>query len=107
MEVKQGDLVVSIYGQQGIIAYICNCDRCEERKYHEPRIQWEDGSGDYISQYEAEHNYPSFYSIGDHIFKFNARPADLLFFIADKQKELRSLLGTIESATSLLQKVMK
>ena len=107
MEIEQGDLVMSVSGQRGIVAYICDCDQCQERGYLEPRIQWEDGSGDYISQYDSEHGYPEFYRIGENVFNYNVQTSKLLGFIEDKQKDLRKTLKDLEDATGLLRKTMK
>ena len=49
-----GDYVEDIDGNVGYIDFICDCDKCKERKFDEPRIRYTSGETDYITVYQLE-----------------------------------------------------
>ena len=64
-----GDYVEDINGNIGYIDFICDCDRCKERKFDEPRIRYTSGETDYITVYQLEHLDKSYKRIGKYEFK--------------------------------------
>ena len=65
---KVGDVVLDKYGRAGKIVDICTCERCRERGFFEPTVQFDDGRTDYIMRYDWETGFKSYYQIGNHIF---------------------------------------
>lgn len=64
-----GDFVEDINGNIGyIIDFICDCDRCKERRFNEPRIRYTSGETDYITVYQLEHLDKSYRRIGKYEF---------------------------------------
>lgn len=64
-----GDYVEDIDGNVGYIDFICDCDKCKERKFDEPRIRYTSGETDYITVYQLEHLDKSYRRIGKYEFK--------------------------------------
>lgn len=64
-----GDYVEDIDGNVGYIDFICDCDKCKERKFDEPRIRYTSGETDYITVHQLEHLDKSYRRIGKYEFK--------------------------------------
>lgn len=64
-----GDYVEDIDGNVGYIDFICDCDKCKERGFNEPRIHYVSGEEDYITVYQLEHLDKSYKRIGKYEFK--------------------------------------
>lgn len=68
-EFKIGDEVIDVDGDHGRIIDICTCDQCKERGFYEPIWQSDVTDSEmYISNFEAEHGFPSYYQIGKYKF---------------------------------------
>lgn len=67
-----GDFVEDIDGNVGYIDFICDCDKCKERGFNEPRIRYTSGETDYITVYQLEHLDKSYKRIGKYEFKKKA-----------------------------------
>ena len=63
-----GDYVEDIDGNVGYIDFICDCDKCKERGFNEPRIRYTSGETDYITVYQLEHLDKSYRRIGKYEF---------------------------------------
>ena len=63
-----GDYVEDIDGNVGYIDFICDCDKCKERGFNEPRIHYTSGETDYITVYQLEHLDKSYRRIGKYEF---------------------------------------
>ena len=63
-----GDYVEDIDGNVGYIDFICDCDKCKERKFDEPRIRYTSGETDYITVYQLEHLEKLYRRIGKYEF---------------------------------------
>ena len=63
-----GDYVEDIDGNVGYIDFICDCEKCKERKFNEPRIQYMSGETDYITVYQLENLDKSYKRIGKYEF---------------------------------------
>ena len=63
-----GDYVEDIDGNVGYIDFICDCDKCKERKFDEPRIRYTSGETDYITVYQLEHLDKLYRRIGKYEF---------------------------------------
>lgn len=64
-----GDYVEDIDGDVGYIDFICDCDKCKERRFNEPRIRYTSGETDYITVYQLESLDKSYKRIGKYEFK--------------------------------------
>lgn len=63
-----GDFVEDIDGNIGYIDFICDCEKCKERGFNEPRIQYTSGETDYITVYDLEHLERFYKRIGKYEF---------------------------------------
>ena len=63
-----GDYVEDIDGNVGYIDFICDCEKCKERKFDEPRIRYTSGETDYITVYQLEHLEKLYKRIGKYEF---------------------------------------
>lgn len=63
-----GNFVEDIDGNVGYIDFICNCEKCKERKFDEPRIHYISGETDYITVYQLEHLDKLYKRIGKYEF---------------------------------------
>lgn len=63
-----GDYVEDIDGNVGYIDFICDCDKCKERKFDEPRIRYTSGETNYITVHQLEHLDKSYRRIGKYEF---------------------------------------
>ena len=66
---RVGDYVEDIDGNVGYIDFICDCDKCKERGFNEPRIHYTSGETDYITVYQLEHLDKLYKRIGKYEFK--------------------------------------
>jgi hypothetical protein len=64
---KVGDKVITDDGRTGTITDICTCDRCKERGFYEPTVDFGDYT-DYIMFSEKNDGFKSYYQIGDRVF---------------------------------------
>lgn len=66
---KIGDKVITSLGEVGVITSICDCDICKKRKFFEPQVKTELGTGHiWITNTDKENMFSSFYQIGDYVF---------------------------------------
>lgn len=65
---RVGDYVEDVDGNVGYIDFICDCDKCKERGFNEPRIHYTSGETDYITVYELEHLDKLYRRIGKYEF---------------------------------------
>lgn len=63
-----GDEVITIEGVRGEITDICKCVRCVDRGFFEPIWEDENCIEDYITRYEAEHNFSGYHKICNYYF---------------------------------------
>lgn len=63
-----GDYVEDIDGNIGYIDFICDCEKCKERRFNEPRIHYISGETDYITVYQLENLEKSYRRIGKYEF---------------------------------------
>lgn len=63
-----GDYVEDIDGNVGYIDFICDCDKCKERRFNEPRIRYTSGETDYITVHQLENLDKSYKRIGKYEF---------------------------------------
>lgn len=63
-----GDEVITDDGLVGKIIDICTCERCEERGFYEPVVDFGDGYNNYITHWDNVDGYSQYYKIGDYIF---------------------------------------
>ena len=68
-EFNIGDEVITSTGQLGTIESICNCDRCKQRGFYEPKVKLIKGVHDiYITDNDKDNNFSNFYKIGKYKF---------------------------------------
>ena len=66
---KVGDQVIMDDGRVGVIASICDCDRCKNRGFYEPNVKMVIGNDQiWISDTDKRNGFISFYKIGDQVF---------------------------------------
>lgn len=65
---RVGDYVEDIDGNVGYIDFICDCDKCKERRFNEPRIRYQSGETDYITVYQLNNLEKSYRRIGKYEF---------------------------------------
>lgn len=91
MEFKENDLVIYATGLKGKITEVCHCTECEKRGFYECVVKREDGSTDYITNYDKHHDFERFFLIGDTLYKNKVRPAELEVRIAQIDAEREAL----------------
>lgn len=64
---KVGDKVITADGRTGTITSICDCERCKNRGFYEPEVDFVDYT-DYIMISDKEDGFKSYYQIGDRVF---------------------------------------
>jgi hypothetical protein len=64
---KVGDEVITSTGEVGVITSICTCDRCKERGFYEPTVDFGDYT-DCIMISDKNNGFKSYYKIGDRVF---------------------------------------
>ncbi len=83
---KIGDQIITDIGEVGYIESICDCEKCKERGFYEPRVITLIGADRiYITDTDKENNFSSFYKIGKYTFGNLNR--DLLERLIRTQKE--------------------
>jgi hypothetical protein len=86
---KVGDQVITDNGRVGIIESFCDCDRCRDRGFYEPKIKMEIGDCQiYITDNDKRVGFNGFYSIGDRLFG-NIDKQCVLDAIEYKKKEIK------------------
>ena len=85
-----GDEVVMADGYCGEIIGICECDRCKERGFLEPIVEWQDGNVDWITEWDLYYEFDDYYKIGNYTFG-NIHLEDLKKKIATLKAELNQL----------------
>lgn len=65
---RVGDYVEDIDGNVGYIDFICDCDKCRERGFNEPRICYKSGETDYITVHQLDNLEKSYRRIGKYEF---------------------------------------
>lgn len=66
---KVGDEVITSDGCVGVIESICDCDKCKERGFYEPKVRKTKGAYDiYITDNDKKNGFSSFYKIGKYNF---------------------------------------
>ena len=64
-----GDEVITSDGCVGVIEDICDCDKCRERGFYEPKVRLTKGAYDiYITNNDKDNGFSSFYKIGKYKF---------------------------------------
>ena len=63
-----GDEVITEHGRVGKITSICTCERCAERGFYEPTVDFGDGYYNYITHWDEDDDYSHYYKIGDYVF---------------------------------------
>lgn len=66
---KVGDKVITSTGEVGVIESICDCYKCKERGFYEPKVKTTKGIYDiYITDNDKKNGFSSFYEIGKYKF---------------------------------------
>lgn len=97
IDFKVGDQVITSDGRIGFIIYICTCDKCKERGFCEPVIQYNNSETDCITALDKNNGFKNFYKIGNQIFG-NLDDRDVLYrmkTIKEEMRELESQLAVI------------
>ena len=99
---KVGDMVVTDDGRVGIIESICDCDRCKDRGFYEPKVETIIGNDKiWISDTDKKNGFINFYRIGDQVFGnidktadeyIRERITDLQHELVEYKLQLKSLL---------------
>lgn len=109
MDIKfhEGDFVENNDGRVGYISAICQCDECCKRGFYEPKIEYTDGSEDYITNISVKNIPLNYKQIGTQ--KFSAEEhykKKMLAFkleskiYENKYNELLNLLRKVNSELS-------
>lgn len=87
---KVGDIVIASDGRVGVIEEICDCKSCKERGFYEPNVKMEIGVCQiWITNIDKEHNFYSFYQIGDHVYG-NIDEESVLYDIECQKEEIKT-----------------
>lgn len=100
VEFKVGDKVITDDGRVGHIIDICTCDKCKERGFDEPTIQYINGGIDYITISDKNNGFKNFYLIGNKVFG-NLDEAHVLSCISARKEELEKLEAQIDVINQL------
>lgn len=66
---RVGDIVVTDAGEIGFIEDVCDCDKCRERGFCEPKVKTVYGNNAiYITDIDKSNGFASFYQIGKYKF---------------------------------------
>lgn len=99
---KVGDQVIADDGRVGKITDICDCDRCKERGFYEPRVKTCIGNDQiWITDTDKENGFINFYKIGDRIFGNIDEEAEKR--IREQMSDLRHELAEYESQLNVLK----
>ena len=66
--INVGDYVEDVYGNVGYIKEVCTCNMCKERGFHEPIVQFKDGTV-YITKHMYENIEQNYDRIGSYDLK--------------------------------------
>lgn len=94
IEFHIGDKVVNIFGDEGIIENICDCDQCKDRGFLEPKIRYANGDFEYITNYVYKNGLENYYIIGNNKFKEHLNIENIQSEINDTKKAIK--LSTIK-----------
>lgn len=97
---KVGDQVITDDGRVGEIVDICACDRCKERGFYEPEVQYNNGETDYITISAKNNGFKNFYKIGGHIFG-NLDDSRIVARILGLREELEDLEAQLKVVEKL------
>lgn len=99
---KVGDQVITDDGRIGTITSICDCNRCKERGFYEPKVEMTIGNDQiWISDTDKRNGFISFYKIGDQVFgnvdkesvkRIRERIADVRHELVNYESQLNVLL---------------
>lgn len=99
---KVGDQVITDDGRTGVIEDICDCDRCRDRGFYEPRVKMTIGNDQiWITDIDKKNGFISYYQIGDQVF--GNIDADAKERIKERIAELRNELTEYESQLNMLK----
>lgn len=96
-----GDEVITVEGERGKIVDFCECGRCQERGFYEPKWVDDDGNTSYITGYDANHDFDEYYKIGKYHFNKNLRKDKVEEHIANCEKTLTGLRKQLETIEEL------
>lgn len=89
---KVGDEVITSIGEKGIICDICKCEACQRRGFYEPKVKFNGTGGIYITNYDRDCGFKSFYKIGDYIFgNIDAEGAEANMKLKEKDLQLSTI----------------
>ena len=97
---KVGDQVITCDGRVGSIIDICTCDRCKERGFYEPEVEYNNGDTDYITIGNKNNEFKYYYKIGDRIFG-NLDDKNLL----SRMKTLKEEMQEVEARLAVIHKL--
>lgn len=99
---KVGDIVIVDDGRAGVIEDICDCNRCRDRGFYEPRVKMTIGNDQiWITDTDKKNGFISFYRIGDQVFgNVDEGAAER---IKERILELRHELAEYESQLNMLK----
>lgn len=108
MDIKfhEGDFVENNDGRVGYISAICKCDECCKRGFYEPKIEYTNGSEDYITNISVKNIPLNYKQIGTQ--KFSAeehyKKKMLAFKLESKiyENKYNELLNLLRKANSEL-----
>lgn len=101
---KVGDKVITADGRTGTITSICDCDRCKNRGFYEPKVEMNIGVDQiWITDTDKENGFISFYQIGDRIFGNVDTEASK--YIRERIIELKHEVINYESQLDMLKKL--
>ena len=101
---KVGDKVITDDGRIGTIRSICDCDRCKQRRFYEPKVEMKIGVNQiWITDTDKENGFRSFYQIGDRVFGNVDKEASkyILERIAELEHELTEYEEQLEVVREL------
>lgn len=93
---KVGDKVFTDDGRVGKIESICDCERCKNRGFYEPKVKMDVGNDQiWITDTDKENGFISFYQIGDKVFgnideKAAERIQERMIEVGKELRELRA-----------------
>lgn len=101
---KVGDKVITADGRTGTITSICDCDRCKNRGFYEPKVEMNIGVDQiWITDTDKENGFISFYQIGDRVFGNVDTEASK--YVRERIIELKHEVINYESQLDMLKKL--
>ena len=101
---KVGDKVITSDGRTGTITSICDCDRCKNRGFYEPKVEMNIGVDQiWITDTDKENGFISFYQIGDRVFGNVDTEASK--YIRERIIELKHEVINYESQLNMMKKL--